>query len=118
MSSRMILEKIPHAIPLKYRIEIMQEEISKDKQKYEYANVRIKIRRDRLIEDGIEQINCLPTLKSTIRVKMVNEFGLNEAGIDQDGVFKEFLLDAIKKILNPEFNLFQVQKPYKFSFLF
>ena len=43
---------------------------------------------------------------------MVNEFGLNEAGIDQDGVFKEFLLDVIKKILNPEFNLFQVGQIY------
>ena len=106
----MVLDKIPHVIPLKYRIEIMQEEIGKDRQQYEYANVRIKIRRNRLIEDGIEQINCLPTLKSTIRVKMVNEFGLNEAGIDQDGVFKEFLLDVIKKILNPEFNLFQVDQ--------
>lgn len=107
-SSRMILNKIPHVIPLKYRIEIMQADILREKEKLEYANVRIKVRRNRLIEDGIDQINCLPSLKSTIRVKMVNEFGLSEAGIDQDGVFKEFLLDVIKKILNPEFNLFQV----------
>lgn len=104
----MILAKIPHVIPLKLRIEIMQAEILRDKERLEYANVRIKVRRTRLIEDGIDQINSLPSLKSTIRVKMVNEFGLSEAGIDQDGVFKEFLLDVIKKILNPEFNLFQV----------
>jgi ubiquitin-protein ligase E3 B len=107
-SCRMILDKIPHVIELKYRIEILQEEIAKDKLKYEHSNVRIKVRRNRLIEDGIDQINSLSTLKSTIRVKMVNEFGLSEAGIDQDGVFKEFLLDVIKKILNPEFNLFTV----------
>ncbi len=34
--------------------------------------------------------------------------GLNEAGIDQDGVFKEFVQEILKKILNPEFNLFKV----------
>lgn len=72
--------------------------------------MRIKVRRNRIIEDGISQISNLSSnlLKSTIRVMFVNEFGLNEAGIDQDGVFKEFLLDVIKKILNPQFNLFQV----------
>lgn len=68
------------------------------------------MRRNRIIEDGINQISDLSTtlLKSTIRVVFINEFGLNEAGIDQDGVFKEFLLDVIKKILNPQFNLFQI----------
>ena len=88
--------------------------ISKDKNKLngglEGSNVRIKVRRNKLIEDGINQIGSLPInlLKSTIRVVFINELGLNEAGIDQDGVFKEFLIDVIKKILNPEFSLFQV----------
>lgn len=104
----MVLNKIPHVIPLKYRIENMQADILREKEKLDYANVRIKVRRTRMIEDGIDQINSLPSLKPIIRVKMVNEFGLSEAGIDQDGVFKEFLLDVIKKLLNPEFNLFQV----------
>ncbi len=103
----MILAKIPHIIPLNQRIEILQTEILQDKERLEFANVRIKVRRSRLIEDGIDQINSLPSLKSTIRVKMVNEFGLSEAGIDQDGVFKEFLLDVIKMLLKPEMNLFK-----------
>lgn len=107
-NSSILLSRMPHVIPLKHRIEIMQAEIVRDKERLEYANVRIKVRRNRIIEDGIDQINGLPSLKSTIRVKMINEHGLNEAGIDQDGVFKEFLLDVIKKILNPEFNLFQL----------
>ena len=34
--------------------------------------------------------------------------GLPEAGIDQDGVFKEFLEESIKKAFDPSLNLFKV----------
>ena len=34
--------------------------------------------------------------------------GLDEAGIDQDGVFKEFLEETIKTVFNPSLNLFRV----------
>ncbi len=33
---------------------------------------------------------------------------LDEAGIDQDGVFKEFLEEIIKRIFHPSLNLFRV----------
>lgn len=33
--------------------------------------------------------------------------GLDEAGIDQDGVFKEFLEDTISKAFDPQLNLFK-----------
>ena len=35
--------------------------------------------------------------------------GLKEAGIDQDGVFKEFLQETISELVNPKFQLFQVE---------
>ena len=95
----------------------------------ELAQIRIKIRRNRLVEvskilceyrffllnkflkDGYQQLGQLSTemFKRTIRVVFVNEYGLNEAGIDQDGVFKEFVQEILKQILNPEFNLFKVR---------
>ena len=34
--------------------------------------------------------------------------GLEEAGIDEHGVFKEFLEDIIKKAFDPDLNLFKV----------
>ena len=34
--------------------------------------------------------------------------GLEEAGIDQDGVFKEFLEEIIKRVFDPSLNLFKV----------
>jgi hypothetical protein len=79
-------------------------------------------------------------LKSTIRISFINECvkkrfpllkeekkhnsncsttsntkkGLREAGIDQDGVFKEFLQDVVKQLLDPKFNLFQVTSEQQF----
>ena len=38
----------------------------------------------------------------------MNEQGLDEAGIDQDGVFKEFLEETIAKVFDPSLNLFKV----------
>lgn len=34
--------------------------------------------------------------------------GLNEPGIDQDGVFKEFLEETAKRLFDPSLNLFKV----------
>jgi ubiquitin-protein ligase E3 B len=50
----------------------------------------VTVRRARLVEDGYRQLAALPSraLKGCVRVRFVNEQGLDEAGIDQDGVFK------------------------------
>ena len=45
-------------------------------------------------------------LKETIRIKFVNSQGLDEVGIDENGVFKEFLEETIKEAFNPNFGLF------------
>ena len=50
--------------------------------------------------------------KGIIRVKFINDLGLDEAGIDQDGVFKEFLEETIRKVFNPDSNLFKVSNHY------
>ena len=47
----------------------------------------------------------MTSLKGLIRVRFVNVQGLDEAGIDQDGVFKEFLEETIKKVFDPGLNL-------------
>lgn len=43
-------------------------------------------------------------------MKFVNDLGVDEAGIDQDGVFKEFLEEIIKRVFDPALNLFKVVK--------
>ena len=63
----------------------------------EGSNIRIKVRRNKLIEDGINQIGSLPInlLKSTIRVVFINELVLKKVGIYEDGVFNESLIGII-----------------------
>lgn len=50
------------------------------------------------MEDGYRQLALLPpqALKGVIRVRFINEQGLDEAGIDQDGVFKGFFYHLYK----------------------
>lgn len=64
-------------------------------------------------QDGYEQLRQLSqnAMKGVIRVKFVNDLGMDEAGIDQDGVFKEFLEEIIKKVFDPALNLFKVSAP-------
>ncbi|PSN54423.1 Ubiquitin-protein ligase E3B [Blattella germanica] len=70
----------------------------------------IAVHRCRIVEDGYRQLALLPpqALKGVIRVRFINEQGLDEAGIDQDGVFKEFLEETIKRVFDPSLNLFRV----------
>ena len=61
-------------------------------------------------QDGYRQLAQQPSksMKGLIRVRFINEQGLDEAGIDQDGVFKEFLEETITKVFDPSLNLFKV----------
>ena len=43
-----------------------------------------------------------------IRVQFVNALGLDEVGIDLDGVFKEFLEETLRCVFDPTLNLFRV----------
>jgi ubiquitin-protein ligase E3 B len=70
----------------------------------------ITIHRDTLVADGYRQLAGLSSvaLKGIVRVRFINAQGLDEAGIDQTGVFKEFLEESIKRLLDPELSLFIV----------
>lgn len=90
----------------------------------------IVVHRERIVEDGYRQLAALKphalkvsfkifikqrkksteqsiSLQGVIRVRFINQQGLHEAGIDQDGVFKEFLEETIKKVFDPSLNLFK-----------
>ena len=111
-----ILQKVPHIIPHKERVVLFRKYITVDRHMLSMndpcivQSTLITVHRSRIVEDGYQHLNSLPSqaLKGVIRVKFINEQGLDEAGIDQDGVFKEFLEDTIKRIFNPSLNLFRV----------
>ena len=91
-----------------------------------------------MIEDSFRQLADLPIQlwKGIIRIKFINLQGLEEAGIDQDGVFKgfnckffekkknpisfflnprllifaEFMEETVRKVFDPSLNLFRLTK--------
>lgn len=104
-----ILTLLPHIIPHKERVLIFRKLVFKDRVQYSNGySTFITIHRSRIVEDGYQQLARLApnALKGLIRVKFINDHGLDEAGIDQDGVFKEFLEDTIKRVFDPALNLF------------
>lgn len=104
-----VLHMMPHIIPHKERVQIFKRFVAADKL-IERPSTLITIHRSRIVEDGYQQLARLSSnaLKGLIRVKFINEIGLDEAGVDQDGVFKEFLEDTIKRVFDPGLNLFRL----------
>ncbi|XP_036305632.1 ubiquitin-protein ligase E3B isoform X2 [Pipistrellus kuhlii] len=115
--AQMVLQYIPHVIPHKNRVLLFRNMVTKEKEKLGLVETssasphvtHITIRRSRMLEDGYEQLRQLSqhAMKGVIRVKFVNDLGVDEAGIDQDGVFKEFLEEIIKRVFDPALNLFK-----------
>ncbi|XP_037044995.1 ubiquitin-protein ligase E3B [Bradysia coprophila] len=112
-----LLQKMPHIIPHEDRVKLFRKYVQNEKAVLGLtesacaspSSALITIHRDRIVEDGYRQLALLPphALKGVIRVRFINQQGLDEAGIDQDGVFKEFLEETIKRVFDPSLNLFK-----------
>lgn len=112
-----LLQKMPHIIPHEDRVRLFRKYVLNEKTVLGLTesactsqSTLITIHRNRIVEDGYRQLALLPpqSLKGIIRVRFINEQGLDEAGIDQDGVFKEFLEETIKRVFDPSLNLFRI----------
>ncbi|KAH6566805.1 hypothetical protein BASA60_009292 [Batrachochytrium salamandrivorans] len=107
----LVLTNLPQAIPFKSRVQLFRDFTRADRSRFADGSltISIKVNRDRLFEDGFRQLRKLTPsqLKQTIRVRFVNQFGLDEIGVDQSGVFKEFLEGLFKKVFSTDFGLFR-----------
>ena len=69
--------------------------------------MKLNIRRDHIITDSYEQLQLTNSnLKGQIKIEFISEYGMNEAGIDGGGLFKEFIDTLSKEIFHPNFGLF------------
>ncbi|CAG0924855.1 unnamed protein product, partial [Notodromas monacha] len=111
--AKRVMQIIPHVVPHTHRIVLFRDLVSRDKSAGTCTAATsctlITVRRGYLVEDGYRQLAGLSgaQLKGPVRVKFVNVQGLDEAGIDQDGVFKEFLEETVKRVFDPQMNLFR-----------
>ncbi|KAL1132531.1 hypothetical protein AAG570_010486 [Ranatra chinensis] len=116
-TTQLLLAKMPHVIPHSERVQLFRKYVANEKTVLGLTesacaspqSTLITVHRSRIVEDGYRQLALLPpqALKGVIRVRFINEQGLDEAGIDQDGVFKEFLEETIKRVFDPSLNLFR-----------
>ena len=68
----------------------------------------ITVQRGQVLPDSYEELGNAPPehLRGRIRIQFLNEMGMEEAGVDGGGIFKEFLETVIKEGFDPEAGLF------------
>eukprot|EP00038_Savillea_parva_P003491 m.126417 g.126417 ORF g.126417 m.126417 type:complete len:981 (-) comp11189_c0_seq4:875-3817(-) len=111
-----ILKTLPFVLPFDLRAKLFQSLIEHDRQERDpqggmnmfQAGQFVDIRRDHLYEDAFDKLNKLgPSLRGQTRVRMHNEQGLEEAGVDGGGVFREFLSNVIQEGYGLQAGLFR-----------
>lgn len=99
-----ILRHIPFVIPFADRVKLFRQYVFKIK---EAPLKKVTIRRNHIFEDGFDQLNSLGSLlKNNIAIIFIDEYGIEEAGIDGGGVFKEFLSECLLQAFSPNAGLF------------
>eukprot|EP00116_Pleurobrachia_bachei_P001628 sb/3461890/ len=111
-----VLQRVPFTIPFKSRVSLFHKILDKDvlstrgahDQFNTSASVQASIRRDFVYEDAFIQLaeSRAPNLKHRLTVKLINFTGLDEAGVDGGGLFKEFVSCFIREAFNPNRGFF------------
>ncbi|KZV93827.1 HECT-domain-containing protein [Exidia glandulosa HHB12029] len=116
-----VLHNIPFALPFEIRVAIFRHFVRNDMMRLgidphgmSHRRHKTVIRRDRIAEDGFDQLNDLgPALKGTLSITFVDQFGREEAGIDGGGVFKEFLTALSKEVFNADRGLWMTTSQHE-----
>ncbi|XP_019419938.1 PREDICTED: E3 ubiquitin-protein ligase UPL6-like isoform X2 [Lupinus angustifolius] len=108
-----ILKQASFLIPFTSRVKIFTSQLAAVRQRHgsqsAFTRNRFKIRRDHILEDAYNQMSQLPEsdLRGLIRVNFVNEFGVEEAGIDGGGIFKDFMENITRAAFDVQYGLFK-----------
>ncbi|XP_039127300.1 E3 ubiquitin-protein ligase UPL6-like [Dioscorea cayenensis subsp. rotundata] len=110
-----ILKQAPFLVPFTSRVRIFTSQLAASKERNGaglhpgLGRSRFKIRRDRILEDAFSQLSALSEedLRGLIRVSFVNELGVEEAGIDGGGIFKDFMENITHVAFDVQYGLFK-----------
>jgi len=110
-SASMLLHRIPQVMNFDQRVTIFATTLGQHVNENFVEpghGISVKIRRSHLYEDAMRELNPLKTgLKGRIQVSFVDQFGLDEAGIDGGGLFKEFMTSLCKRAFDPQYGIFK-----------
>ena len=104
----MLLAGSPCLVPFEVRVHKFMDVRRRERQSGSVGYCTIRVRRGHLLEDGMSELSNRLTemLGGIIRVQFINAQGLEEAGVDGGGLFKDFLNDLISESFDPKFGLF------------
>ncbi|KAJ6432119.1 hypothetical protein OIU84_019387 [Salix udensis] len=108
-----IMKRAPFLVPFTTRVKIFNSQLLAIRQRQGSHGVftrnRFRIRRDHILEDAYNQMSALSEedLRGLIRVSFINEFGVEEAGIDGGGIFKDFMENITRAAFDVQYGLFK-----------
>lgn len=115
-----LLREIPFVVPFSDRVVVFQSLVYRDKleQQGELTHfmqgpsIQISVRRNYLYEDAFDKLSPEnePEMRLKMRVQLVNTAGLEEAGVDGGGLFREFLSELLKTSFDPNRGFFRLTK--------
>ncbi|XP_039276573.1 ubiquitin-protein ligase E3C isoform X2 [Nilaparvata lugens] len=113
-----ILRDLPFVIPFMERVHVFHNLVMKDKLIYQNPDrhilretvIHLYVRRNYIYEDAFDKLSPEneSELRVAMRVLMVNAVGLNEAGIDGGGVFRDFLTELLITSFDPNRGFFKM----------
>ncbi|XP_050309699.1 ubiquitin-protein ligase E3C isoform X2 [Anthonomus grandis grandis] len=111
-----ILQELPFLIPFNTRVQLLRDLCRYSLGENDYQRMHhermfdntVVIRRNYLYEDAFEKISTKSEtdLKHRVRIQFINNIGLEEAGIDGGGIFKEFINEVLKTAFDPNRGFF------------
>ncbi|CAH1168753.1 unnamed protein product [Phyllotreta striolata] len=111
-----ILEELPFLVSFNTRILLLRDLCRNSLGEDDYQRLHhelmhdnvIVIRRTHIYEDAFDKISQKSELdlKHKVRIQFINNVGLEEAGIDGGGIFKEFLNEVLKTAFDPNRGFF------------
>lgn len=115
--SMTILQHIPFVVRFKDRVKLLQRIIAKNRTESqgELHNfmmgpaIDVTVNRNYIYQDAFDQLteDKAPNLRQKLRVRMINAQGLEEAGVDGGGIFREFLSQLLKAGFDPNIGFFK-----------
>ncbi|GLE04093.1 hypothetical protein PINS_up013004 [Pythium insidiosum] len=114
----LILTTFPQVISFNDRVLLFEKLLEEEKRQVapirdEFSRaLQVRIKRDNIVEESFDFFSQITEgqpssiLKSRMKVTFINEQGLEEAGIDGGGVFKEYVDQLTKAAFSPEFGFF------------
>ncbi|CAH9080391.1 unnamed protein product [Cuscuta europaea] len=108
-----ILKQAPFLVPFTSRAQIFTSKLASSRERTGNQAVfprhRLRIRRDHILEDAFNQMKELSDddHHGLIRVTFINEFGVEEAGIDGGGIFKDFMENITRAAFDVQYGLFK-----------